>query len=225
MNEDCTPFELPTTQPSWATISQVSSRFHINYHAVRAVVRRAFQRNESWVKKVGVTEPRILIDTTHQTYQTHLQRWLHNTTFQPHKREPDHWFPSPGNDAFHEDVPNDPPSTENWLAMELTGLHFWPALQQWLHELGVQVFLNVLSEECGPHQWHWQWRGLQCEGYESAEQAIIAALQRRFDEDAREIQTLREQLAQSKLQEAPTKMALKHQGIFHWGGNEKASSS
>jgi len=109
--------------------------------------------------------------------------------------------------------------------MELTGLHFWPALQQWLHELGVQVFLNVLSEECGPHQWHWQWRGLQCEGYESAEQAIIAALQRRFDEDAREIQTLREQLAQSKLQEAPTKMALKHQGIFHWGGNEKASSS
>ncbi len=219
MNEDI-EFDTVDNLPPWATLREVSSYLHINHDKVRSTARRAMQNEEPWVKKEEVGGQRLLIDTSHETFKAHVKRWLQNTGLGLEGGEPYPWSSSAHSGQSHDGYTSSyPTSIEDLYTLETTRLFFWPALRQWLHELGLQVFMNVLAEDYGEQQWHWQWGALHGKGYESVEKAIIAALQSQFDENRRELQEVRQQLSGVMYQEAASEEVPKRRGIFNLGGD------
>ncbi|BCL79600.1 hypothetical protein ccbrp13_20650 [Ktedonobacteria bacterium brp13] len=163
---DDQPDQPPTELPQWATITQISHFLEIPRDAVRSAVRRAIANNEAWVKKedgeAGST--RYLIDTTHEMYQSHQERWKLRAGFLD---EIDPAWLHAGQPRFL------PPSSEEELQQ-------WPHFRQWLYMQGLQIYQNVLAEE-QEKPWQWRWDDLHDEGYRSIEEAVIAALQRQLD--------------------------------------------
>lgn len=65
--------------PHWATITQVSTFFHVPRTTVRDMARRASAAGKPWVKQERDEDgkSRYLIDTTHEAYKAYEQQWAH----------------------------------------------------------------------------------------------------------------------------------------------------
>jgi hypothetical protein len=197
MNE-CAFFddEQPTDGlPRWATITQVSIFLAVPRTTVRDTVRRALYDNEPWVKKEDSDGKLLyLIDTTHETYKSHEQRWKHNQATRGEDLNASRASWSNAAQPFFshfrpEDVPIPPYASSSPLSQffwQRQGslddvLHRWPLFRQQLYSWGIQVFTNILAEDGQENPWQWRWENLHGEGYSSDEEAIIAALQMRLD--------------------------------------------
>jgi hypothetical protein len=169
--------------PSWATITQVSNFLEVPRNAVRSAVRRAVESQEAWVKKEMTEDGRAiyLIDTTHQTYQAHEERWKQSNTI----RGKFLWQTPPWCLLC---LPRQEERCSLELAHESVGSErpCWPQVQRWLAVQGLELFINQLAREEGAHPWHWRWGELHGEGYQNEEEALVAALQSRFEAHERE---------------------------------------
>jgi hypothetical protein len=186
----CTFFDdqQPTGDlPHWATITQVSMYLAVPRSTVRDTVRRALASGEAWVKKEEV-EPvkhRYLIDTTHELYKAHEQRWRQH---QMEQEEEEMAFLASSQPAFSHGYadsyaaypPSSPSSPLAWPGSSDPVLSHWPVFRQRLHSCGLQVFQNILADEWQLDSWQWRWGDLHGEGYISAEEAITAAIERRL---------------------------------------------
>lgn len=182
------------TLPQWATITQVSDFLGIPRNAIRSAVRRAVANGEDWVKKETSEEgkPLYQLDTKHEAYQLHEDRWKHNkavqhalleysvsarphawqSRFSPLRFERERLLHRHSSHAF---------SSRDALTQRESTLHDWPRIRQWLCTKGIQIFKNILAEEEQATSWQWRWNELHGEGCQSEEEAIIAVLQSRFD--------------------------------------------
>lgn len=195
---DCTFFdeELPVEgSPQWATITQVSTFLSVPRTTVRGTVRRAATSGESWVRKAMAEDGTFhyLIDTTHESYLAHEQRWkLHQDTRAEEataalidrsrtKKLPVAPFHHKG-DAISPSPPISPFSQFSWLkaARGDDVLHRWPTFRQRLHSWSIQIFQNMLADGGQENPWQWRWGELHGEGYQSEELAILAALESRL---------------------------------------------
>jgi hypothetical protein len=197
--------------PQWATITQVSDFLEIPRNAIRSAVRRAVANNEEWVKKEtgegGSTH--YLIDTTHEIYQYHQERWKQNKARATSFGEADAAWSHAGHSRFSSTMLEEDPFSR-YETVPHSGqqdsevvLQRWPHFRQWLYAEGIQVFQNLLAED-GQRTWEWRWGELHGEGYESVEEAIIMVLQNGFD--AKEVERYRkeeEHIASFHMQEQP----------------------
>jgi hypothetical protein len=206
--------DLPAGKlPRWATITQVCDSLGISRTTVTKVVKKAWDNSEPWVKKENAPDgnTHYLIDTEHATYQSHEERWKQYQASQriPYQSYAEQWKQ---NEADLDDLDIDefgPDELFPWQRESLvpyqpvplsepenreSGLHRWPRLRRWLHAQGVQVFTNIVSEPGEENLWHWRWGDLHGEGYASDEEAIVAALQSRFDTNEAVVAALQSQL-------------------------------
>ena len=201
--------------PRWATITQVSDFLEVSRNAVRSAVRRAVVNSEQWVKK-EVSEdgkPIYLIDTDHETYQSHEERWKQTKALQgePLVNSAAHWSQArqslfshirPGERALLPSAFTDIPRQEQENSEG--GLDRWPRLRHWLSTRGIQIFKNILDEDEQIRPWQWRWDDLEGEGCQDVEEAIVMALQNRLhlykeeflEQDAAFFEALRQEESQ-----------------------------
>jgi hypothetical protein len=179
--------------PHWATITQVSDFLTVPRTTIRDTVRRAWASGEPWVKKEDSSEEQsqYLIDTTHETYKAHEQRWKQNQAAREDASpDPAAWYrvrPPSFFDKLLEESSSLYPSSSrfapfSWRTRKSFDvvLHLWPVFRQRLYSWGMQVFQNILAEEGEENPWQWRWGDLHGEGYPSEEEAIIAAIESRL---------------------------------------------
>lgn len=184
------------TLPRWASITELSNLLDVSRNTISAAVKQAWANNEPWIKKEKVEDGNTeyyLIDTQHEIYLAHQERWAQHKT----QRAPlvdkitipvAHSHPGAGH-AFAAHLitilaeASSPPNTPVWsLPNRRDGvLQRWPRFRQWLFSHGIQIFQNQLAEEGQKKPWAWRWADLHGEGYQSEEEAVIAALQGRLD--------------------------------------------
>lgn len=176
----------------WTTITQVSTSLGVPHNAVRSAVRRAVQNGEDWVKKETSEDgkgPIYLINTAHDTYQGHAQRWKQNMADKASMEEPEPQAPDPWDFAGLGDQSSWLPPLSStrfhfFGEVRLTDLHALPDLCRWLSSRNLQIFVNTLAEAGQENPWQWRWEELHGEGYATSEEALIAALQCWFDTHA-----------------------------------------
>jgi hypothetical protein len=200
----------PNDLPRWATITQISSFLAVPRTTVRDTVRKASASGEPWVKKEDYEDGTslYLIDTKHETYQAHKQRWQQNQairdcfltvtadwpdlqqSFSAYMHPEENPFPSaaPAPCSSHQS------STDNIL-------HHLPILSHQLYSLGLQIFQNILAEEGQKNSWQWRWGDLHGEGYPSQEVALTVALQSRLNTDEEDGEIQDASLFQTQTQE------------------------
>ncbi|HZO75828.1 MAG TPA: hypothetical protein VFB60_26755 [Ktedonobacteraceae bacterium] len=222
---DCTFFdEEPYADglPHWATITQVSTFLNVPRTTIRGTVRRAATSDESWVRKAMADDGtfRYLIDTTHESYQTHEQRWKQHQEIRAEEgmaasadRSRTKKLPVVPFQQEEYPVPPSPSLFVPFSWLNTAGgddvLHRWPAFRQRLHSWGIQIFQNRLAEEGQENPWQWRWGDLHGEGYQSSELAILAALENRLmlNETPKEVSS-----ATSSAQTAPMSLFAPEQG-------------
>ena len=177
--------------PRWATITQVSDFLEVSRNAVRSAVRRAVANNEQWVKKETSEEekPVYLIDTDHEIYKSHEERWKQSKVIQgdSYANSVARWSSARQSLFSHthcgeRTLPPPPFANIPWQEQNgsESGLDRWPRLRQWLYANGVQIFKNILDEDEQADLWQWRWDELEGEGCQDVEEAIVTALQNRF---------------------------------------------
>lgn len=190
--------------PRFATITQVSLFLEIPREAVRSAVRRAAHQSETWIKKVEGSDglPIYLLDTQSAPYQAHEARWKQNKRVRDKllRSSLKQWSEAT---ASGQQTPSPP---QLLPASPLAG---WPRFRHWLFAMGVWVFRNVLAEADHPRPWQWYWEGLHGEGYRSDEEAVVAALQTRFDEMREDLLEQERLLMQRDEQEPPPTSVLR----------------
>jgi hypothetical protein len=190
--------------PHWATITQISVFLTVPRTTVRDTVRRAWDSGEPWITKEDSEDEhsQYLIDTTHEIYQAHEQRWKQNqaTRGEDVTPSPADWYrvrPSFFSHVHSEETSSPDASSSTFAQPSRRAsfdnvLHLWPIFRQRLHSWGMQVFQNILAEEEEENPWQWRWGDLHGEGYPSEEEAIIAAIESRLmaNEEEHEDQSL-----------------------------------
>lgn len=185
--------------PHWASITQVSLFLNVPREAVRSVVRRAASNGEPWIKKEFSTNGIVyLIDTTHPAYGAHSERWKQNKTTQEVFSVP---IPQSAASRYGRLIlshlleetslySSTFSSTDLWTEQDKDqiGMRYWTMLCDFLEARGLHIFKNVLVQEGCDNPWHWHWDDLHGEGYQSVEEALIAALESKFlrDEQGRQ---------------------------------------
>jgi hypothetical protein len=188
---ECTFFddEQPTRGlPQWATITQVSEFLDVSRNAIRSAVRRAVANNEDWVKKESKEggSTHYLIDTTHEIYQSHAQRWKENrgALEEDSFATSADWYEA--REALFSPRYRKATASPSYMGMGEQDDHFddvllrWTKFRQRLSTWGIQIFQNVLAEEDEENPWRWRWGTLHGEGYPNKEEAIIAAIESRI---------------------------------------------
>ncbi len=167
--------------PQWATITQVSQTLLVPRTTVRAAVRRALAEGEPWVKREdeGDEYSPYLIDTTHPTYRSHVERWTQKQEDEEPDRLENEWPPTTPS-FFTRPYAASPSAFSTSLAPKSGEevLQLWPHFRDQLYFWGVQIFQNILAAPID--DWQWRWGELHGEGYESEETAIVAALHSRL---------------------------------------------
>src|SRR5579859_7338731 len=140
--------------PHWATITQVSTFLAVPRTTVRGTVRRALCYNEPWVKRedAGDEKSPYLIDTTHETYASHAQRWKQNQAIQEEGLDDSQASQSSTGQSFFSSVPSEEPPTLpytsssprsplSWYGSNFDGvLDRWPRFRSRLYSWGIQIF-------------------------------------------------------------------------------------
>lgn len=175
------------TLPLWATMKQVSDVLGVSRRAIRAVVRKAAQNQEPWVKKTTSEEskwPTYLIQTDHPMYQSQREHWKQRSALDASSQT--HEGPRPTASTLNSlfCTTGEPPyctsESKAQPFMYKPGLlDAYPQLRRWLCSLGLQIFTNSL-EEPRDTPWHWHWGNLHGEWYGTQEKALIAALAHRL---------------------------------------------
>jgi hypothetical protein len=184
--------------PRWATITQVSEALAIPRDTVRSAVRRAAASSEVWVKKEVAPDGTAvyLIDTQHASYQAHEARWKQGTTARQHLAS---WLRIPPECVISmwskEQTMRDGETAEDHASsrsneQETSGFSAGPRVWQWLAAGGLEIFTNCLAPAGQAYPWQWHWNELHGAGYGSVEEALLAALQARFDAYEREREDL-----------------------------------
>jgi hypothetical protein len=180
----------PEGLPRWATTTQISAFLAVPRSTLHDTVKKAVTSGEPWVKKDIAEDgrPKYLIDTTHETYKVHEQRWKQNRNTQGEKLTPSGWYRARQQSYSHSHAKED--STSPYISSSSFSWHQqssandvlrrWPIFRQRLHFWGLEVFKNILADEALANPWQWRWDDLHGEGYMSEEEAIIAAIESRL---------------------------------------------
>ena len=178
---------ITPTLSGWTTITAVSESLGINHATVRQAVHRALLDRQEWVKRepypTSDDSVRWLINTSDAMYQCHARRW------QNRARKTDiaqAMARSEAHDTCSPDV----------LPQGSEGTAAWAALCHWLAQQGLVVYVNALAAD---QNWQWCWMDCAGSGYTTAEDAIIAALQRCLPENAPLMSAKSEPLAEASL--------------------------
>ena len=197
--DDEQPTDTQNDCPRWASISDISTFLDVSRNTISTAVKRAWANREPWVKKKKAEDGNTLylIDTQHDLYLSHQERWKQNkalrTAFLGEAAtdwsQADHvcFHPQSSEAAF---PPHAPLPLTRYEHHSEGVLQRWPRFREWLYSHGIQVFQNLLAEERQKNPWEWRWGELHGEGFASDEAAIIAVLQSRFDADETEIADL-----------------------------------